>query len=87
MTDPLEPDTRPFFMDVWRVHRFRVDIVAKEAAVPEGTVLAMLRHEAVGKDDAQKILATLSHLYSREYTLETVRVNLNQEEMRSGKTK
>ena len=31
MTDPLEPDTRPFFMDVWRVHRFRVDIVAKEA--------------------------------------------------------
>ena len=38
MTDPLQPDTRPFFMDVWREHRFRVDIVAKEAAVPEGTV-------------------------------------------------
>ena len=56
MTDPLQPDTHPFFMDVWRKHRFRVDVLAKEAVVPEGTVLAMLRYEAVGKDDAQKVL-------------------------------
>ena len=26
-------------------------------------MLAMLRHEAVGKEEAQKVLATLSHLY------------------------
>ena len=82
MTDPLQPDTRPFFMDVWREHRFRVYIVAKEAAVPEGTVHAMLRHQAVGRQEVQKVLAALSHLYSREYTLETVRVHVNQEEIR-----
>ena len=83
MTDPLQPDTRPFFMDVWREHRFRVDIVAKEAAVSEDTVLALLRNQAVRLEEVQKVLAALSHLYSREYTLETVRVNLNQEEMRN----
>ena len=83
MTDPLQPDTRPFFMDVWREHRFRVEVFAKEAnLVPEAIVLAMLRYEAVSKDDAQKVLATLSHLYSHEYTLDKVRVHLNQEEMR-----
>jgi hypothetical protein len=78
MTDPLQPDTRPFFMDLWREHRFRVDIVAKEAGISEDTVLAMLRHEAVSEEEAQKVLATLSRLYSREYRLETVRVNLDQ---------
>ena len=83
MTDPLEPDTRPFFVDLWREHRFRVDLVAKGAGVSENAVLTMLRHEAVGKQEAQKVLATLSHLYQQEYTLETVRVNVNQEEMRN----
>ena len=84
MTDPLQSDTRPFFVDVWREHRFRVDTLAKEAGVSQDTVLTMLRSQAVGKDDAQKVLAVLSRLYSREYTLATVRVNVDEEEMADG---
>ena len=81
MTDPLQPDTRPFFMDLWREHRFRVDFVAKEARVSEEIVLAMLRNQVVCKKDVQDVLAVLSRLYSREYTLETVRVDLDQGEI------
>jgi hypothetical protein len=76
MTDYATTDTRPFFMDIWREHRFRVDLVASGAGVPEDTVLTMLRFQAVEARDATKVLSILSHLYRQEYTLFTVRVRL-----------
>ena len=76
MTDVATTDTRPFFMGIWREHRFRVDIVAREADVQEKVVLTMLRFQPVEARDAASVLAVLSRLYSREYTLFTVRVRL-----------
>ena len=79
MDDPSLSDTRPFMMDLWRKHRFRTDIVARRAEVSEGTVLALLRFQAVESGDAVKVLAALSSLYQQEYTLETVHVKLIRE--------
>jgi len=69
-------DGRPFFMDLWREHRFRVDLVASEAGLSEETVLSMLRYQPVSREEAQKVLAALSKLYHREYSLLTVSVRL-----------
>ena len=87
MTNPLQPDTRTFFMDLWTEHRFRADIVARVAGVSEAIVLAMLRYQAVEAKEAAKILSILSHLYQRRYTLETVQVKLVEEEYSNGKRK
>jgi hypothetical protein len=76
MNDVSTTDTRPFFMDLWREHRFRVDLVARGAGVSDETVFTMLRFQAVEAQDATKVLAVLSHLYRQEYTLFTVRVRL-----------
>lgn len=76
-TNTLRPPyTPPFFMDVWREHRFRVDLVASRAGVPENTIYTMLRYRPVKPEEAQKVLATLSTLYQQEYTLSTVSVRL-----------
>jgi hypothetical protein len=69
-------DTRPFFMDIWREHRLRVDIVARGAGVSQETIFTMLRFQPVESRDATKVLATLSRLYQQEYTLFTVRMRL-----------
>ena len=87
MDDLLQPDTRPFFMDLWREHRFRVDIIAKGAGVSEETVFAMLRYHSVPSRDAVKVLAQLRSVYQQEYTLQTVRVKLIEENDGSGKQK
>jgi hypothetical protein len=76
MSDVATTDTRPFFMDIWREHRFRVDLVARGAEVPQNTIFAMLRWSAVKSEDAEKVLAELGRLYKRNYTLFTVRVRL-----------
>jgi hypothetical protein len=76
MSEIATTDTRPFFMDIWREHRFHVDIVARGAGVSEDTVLTMLRFQAVEERDATKVLAMFSRLYRQKYTLETVRVRL-----------
>ncbi len=66
-------------MDLWRIHRFHVDLVASNAGVSEKTVLALLRYQPVPREDAEKVLATLSMLYQQEYTLSTVSVPLIEE--------
>jgi len=76
MSDVATTDTRPFFMDIWREHRFRADLVAYRAGVSEETVLTMLRFQPVESGDTTKVLAVLSRLYRQEYTLFTVRVRL-----------
>jgi len=68
MSDVATTDTRPFFMDIWREHRFRADLVARRAGVLEETVLTMLRFQPVEARDAASVLAILSHLYQQEYT-------------------
>ena len=77
MDNPV--DERPFFMDLWREHRFRVDLVAIQAGVSEDTVLSMLRYQPVSREEAQKVLAALSKLYHQEYTLLTVSLRLLEE--------
>ena len=67
---------RPFFMDLWREHRFRVDIVASKAGVSEETVLSMLSYQPVGREEAEKVLVALSELYHQEYSLLTVSLRL-----------
>jgi hypothetical protein len=76
MSDVATTDTRPFFMDLWRKHRFRVDIVARGAGVSQETIFTMLRFRPVESQDAASVLATLSRLYRQEYTLFTVRIRL-----------
>jgi hypothetical protein len=53
MDNPHESHTRLFMMDVWRIHRFRVDVVANRAGVSENTVLALLCYQPVLREDAQ----------------------------------
>jgi hypothetical protein len=74
MDNPHHSHTPLFFMDLWQAHRFRVDLVADRAGVPEDTIYTMLRYQPVKENEAQKILATLSTLYQQEYTLSTVSV-------------
>ena len=78
MDNPRQPYIPPFFMDLWRVHRFRVDLVASQAGVPEETVHTMLRYQPVKKEEAQKVLALLSMVYHQEYTLDTVCIRLTE---------
>jgi hypothetical protein len=81
MDSSRESQTSIFMMDIWRIHRFYVDVVASKAGVSERTVFALLRYEPVSKEEAQKVLSTLSTLYQREYTLSTVSVPLIEEKM------
>ena len=69
-------DLRPRFIDLWAKHRFRSDTLAKMAEVPEETILALFRDEAVSREVAEKVLAALSSMLNGRYTLETVRVKL-----------
>ncbi len=79
MNDQAAPVTLPPFMAIWRKHRFRVDIVAREAGVPENVIFAMLRWCPVAAQDAASVLAALSHLYEEDYSLKTVWVRLLEE--------
>ena len=77
--DPQEAHMRLFMMDLWRIHHFHVDLVASQAGVSETTVLALLRYQPVKREEAQKVLTTLSTLYQQEYTFSTVSVPLIEE--------
>lgn len=71
---------RLFFPDLWRIHRFRVDMIASLAKVSEEVISAMLRNDPVSKADAENVLATLSRVVKQEYTLATVHVALLEED-------
>ena len=81
MNNPHQPHTLRFFMDLWMEHRFRVDLVASKAGVSEDVIHTMLRYRPVGREEAQKVLTTLSALYHQEYTLLNVSVPLVMEEL------
>src|SRR5439155_1290930 len=71
---------RLFFPDLWRLHHFRVDLIAGGAGVPDQIVFDMLSYKPVRAEEAQKVLETLSTLYDQEYTLENVSVVLTEQE-------
>jgi len=51
--------------------------LAEKAEVPESTILAMFRDEAVPRSVAEKVLDSLSGMLGgKKYTLETVKVEL-----------
>ena len=68
---PLQA-TRPSLFDLWTTYRFNSAHLTMQARVQAGTVQAMLGNQPVPKEDAEKVLATLSTLYHQEYSLETV---------------
>ena len=73
-------DLRPRLIDLWNKRRFRSDTLAEKAEVPESTILAMFRDEAVERAIAEKVLAALSGMLGgKKYTLETVKVELEKE--------
>ena len=79
-------DTRPRLIDLWDRLRFRSDDLAEEAGVSEDVILTIFRYQEVTRETAEKVLYALSRLCNRKYTLENVRVNLDREEMRNGKS-
>ena len=75
-------NVQPRLIDLWVQFRFGSDALAKEAGVPEEVILSLFRFQEVNRATAEKVLAALSRLTRQEYTLENVRINLDQEEMR-----
>jgi hypothetical protein len=73
---------RPALFDLWVTYHFQVGTVAILAGVSVETVESMISYQSVPKDEAQKVLVTLSTLLHKTYTLETVYVPLDREEMR-----
>jgi hypothetical protein len=73
-------DKHPSLFDLWSHHQFLPDLFAHEAKVSVDAVQAMLGNKPATKEDAEKVLSTLSVLYHQEYTLETVYVPIRDEE-------
>jgi hypothetical protein len=61
---------------VWTSYHFEPSLLACKAEVPEETVQAMLCNKPVTKEDAEKVLAQLSTLLHKDYSLNTVYVSL-----------
>jgi hypothetical protein len=73
-------DRRPSLFDLWTLHKFHSGALAIKAKVPPGTVKAMLSNQPIARDDAQKVIAALSSLVQREYTLQSVSLATLEEE-------
>jgi hypothetical protein len=87
MYDPplIEWYARPLFYDLWKRFRFRSDILAEEAGVEEDVILSMFHNTWVKRSTAETVLSALSRLTGWEYTLNTVRIQVDPEEMRNGR--
>ena len=81
-TPTIRWNERPRLSDIWNKSRFGSDDLAEEAGVSEDVILSMFRFQEVNRETAETVLSALSRLTGKEYTLENVRVNLDQEEMR-----
>jgi hypothetical protein len=67
----------PRFVDLYERYRFDSKKLAELAGVDESAViLPMFRMDPVKREDAIKVLATLSVMVNGDYSLETVRVVL-----------
>jgi hypothetical protein len=73
-------DTRPSLCDLWNKHKFHSGMLTIKAKVPPGTVQAMLRNQPVAREHAEKILAALSELVHKDYTLQSVSTVTTEEE-------
>jgi hypothetical protein len=69
-------DERPSLLDIWVMRPFHAEVLATQAGVDLSTVRAMLCNQPVEQGHAQKVLAQLSILRQRDYTLSTVYVQL-----------
>ena len=74
--DPAKTDIRPYFFDLWKKHHFHTGTLSIRSGVPEMIILKMLRYQAVQRADAEKVLLKVSTLYRQSYTLETVKIKL-----------
>ncbi len=71
--------TNPSLFDLWVDYRFDTRTLATQASVPQETILAMISYFPVSREDADKVLKTLSALYHKDYTLNTVYIPLADE--------
>lgn len=62
----------PTFFDVWREYPFHTGALSIRAKVLPGTIIAMLSANRVPRGDAEKVLAKISEISGRKYTLSTV---------------
>jgi hypothetical protein len=76
LQDKPPRDSRPSLLDVWANCRFEPSLLACEAKLSEEVVQAMLCNKPVTKEDAEKVLAQLSTLLQKDYSLNTVSVSL-----------
>jgi hypothetical protein len=66
----------PRLVDLYERYHFDSKKLADLAKVDEQLILSMFRMDPVRREDAIKVLAALSVLVNRDYSLETVRVVL-----------
>jgi hypothetical protein len=64
----------PTFFDIWKEHPFHTGALSIQAKVLPGTIIAMLYSNRVPRGDAEKVLAKISEISGRKYTLSTVSV-------------
>jgi len=70
----------PYLGDLYVLHRFPVPLLAMQAGVPIEIIARMLMKEPVSSRDARSVLAALSLRTGETYTLQTVVVNLLEED-------
>jgi hypothetical protein len=67
---------KPSLFDLWSIYHFDCLMIALAADVDVSIVHSMCGNEPVHREDAQKVLATLSTIFQKEYTLDMVYVAL-----------
>ena len=85
MSNPVDGDRRPDLFDIWKSTHFCVEALCLLFKLSRETVLAMLRHKAVFRNEAKKVLCVLSNVLEQNYSMETVRVPTIESEMSDGK--
>jgi hypothetical protein len=85
MNNPVDGDRRPDLFDLWKQHHFCVEALCLLYKLRQETILAMLRHKAVFRNEAAKVLCVLSKVLHQNYNLHNVRVRTIESEMSDGK--
>jgi hypothetical protein len=76
VTDQILLARKPSLLDLWKSYTFDARALARVARVEVDIIESMLVCQKVKRKDAKKVLETLSDIYRKEYTFETVYVPL-----------
>ncbi len=78
MNDP--EDTRPTLLDLWTKHKFRVADIAAMTKLSDEIINGAICGIPTQSYVVEKVLSAVSALIHQEYTLETVRVRIAEEQ-------